>query len=118
MSIRERAKQWLKLNHPSDYSNVLRVSRYYQERDIWFFTFPVSYFDSGKPGNLNVLLQYETDPKQFHFLKVPFLFFRDNQLGFDVRSAGDKFDLHISAKKGNWLICERSKNISFSKFEQ
>ena len=118
MNIRKQAKRWLKRNHPSDFSNTLRASKYYSTKDIWFFTFPATYFDSAKHGNLNIMLQYENDPEQFHFLKVPFSYFRDNQPDFDVRATGDKFDLHISAKKRNWLVCERSNNIGFSKYEQ
>jgi hypothetical protein len=118
MSIRELAKEWLKKSHPTHIANKLRASKYYPEKDIWFFTFPSSYFDTGKPGHLNILLQYENNPELFHFLKVPFSFFRDNQDKFDIRTSGDKFDLHISAKKRNWLVCERSNNISFGKYEQ
>lgn len=118
MNIREQAKQWLKENHPADFSNTLRASKYYPEKDIWFFTFPITYFDSTKAGELNILLQYENISDQFYFLKVPFLFFRENKKKFDLRSAGDKFDLHISAKKRNWLTCERSKGVSFYKYEQ
>lgn len=118
MSVRERAKKWLKQNHPADFSNELRASKYYSEKDIWFFTFPASYSESGKTGNLNILLQFEKEPDQFHFLKVPFSFFKDNQERFDIRATGDKFDLHISAKKRNWLSCERSNGLSFSKYEQ
>ena len=118
MTIRKYAKQWLEVNHPSDVSNTLRASKHYPEKDIWFFTFPASYFDPARAGNLNVLLQFKDDPSQFHFLKVPFSFFTDNQSRFDVRAKGDKFDLHISAKQKNWLICERSSGISFCEFEQ
>jgi len=92
--------------------------KYYPENDIWFLTFPASFFDSSKPGDLNILLQYKSEPDQFHFLRVPFSFFRDNQTKFDIRATGDKFDLHISAKKRNWLCCERSKGVGFSTFEQ
>ena len=118
MTIRELAKQWLKHNHPSEISNTLRASRYYSERDIWFLTFPASYFDPEKHGVINIMLQFRNDPKQFYYLKVPFSYFKENQSEFDTRAAGDKFDLHISAKKGNWLVCERSNNIGFSQFEQ
>jgi len=118
MSIRDQAKQWLRKNHPSDMSSTFRASKYYPEKDIWFFTFPASYFDSGKSGNLNILLQYENEPEEFYFLKVPFSFFRENERKFDIRSTGDKFDLHISAKKRNWLSCERSSNVNFGEYEQ
>ncbi|HFQ79913.1 MAG TPA: hypothetical protein ENK33_00890 [Desulfobacterales bacterium] len=52
-------------------------------------------------------MQYENEPGQFHFLKVPFTFFRDNQIKFDIRATGQKFDLHISAKKEiGWRVKE------------
>ena len=35
---------------------------------------------------------------------MPFLFFRDNKSRFDIRSSGEKFDLHISTKQRNWLV--------------
>ena len=117
MSIRIQAKQWLRQNYPADASNTFRASKYYP-RDIWFFTFPASYFDSERPGNLSILLQYENELEKFYFLKVPFLFFRENREKFDIRQTGDKFDLHISAKRRNWLSCERSNNVSFRNFEQ
>ena len=55
MAIREQAIQWLKINHPTDVLNTYRTSKYYPEGDIWFLTFPTSYFDLGKPGYLNIL---------------------------------------------------------------
>ncbi|MES9900963.1 MAG: hypothetical protein ABW148_18350 [Sedimenticola sp.] len=116
MSIREKAKYWLKINHPAECAGQLRVSKYYAEKDIWFFTFPITYCESGKSGNLNILLQLEKEHDQFHYLKVPFQFFHANRNKLDVRESGDKFDLHISAKQLNWLVCERSQGVNFSKF--
>ena len=116
MTIRKKAKEWLELNHSSEISSGLRVSKYYPEKDIWFFTFPTSYFDPEKVGYLNILLQYKNELEKYYYLKVPFSFFRENQRKFDIRSTGDKFDLHISAKQRNWLYCERSNNISFENF--
>jgi len=118
MSIREQAKRWMINNFPSNANNTFRVSKYYSDQDIWFFTFPTSYFDPEIFGDLNILLQRELDKNKFHFLKVPFAYFRANNHRFDVRSSGDKIDLHISAKKKNWLICERSNGVSFQDYEQ
>ena len=57
-------------------------------------------------------------PDQFHYLKVPYSYFQENRDNFDIRSTGDKFDLHISAKKYSWLVCERGSGICFREFEQ
>jgi hypothetical protein len=118
VSTKELAKRWFLENCPECRSNTIRVSKYYPEKDIWFFTFPIEYFDQSKVGNLSVLLQHKDDLSQFNHVEVPFSFFRDNKTKFDIRSFRDKFDLHISAKKRNWLQCERSKGVCFSKFER
>ncbi len=112
MSIRVQAKQWLKQNYPADTSNTLRASKYYPEKDIWFFTFPASYFDSGQSGNLNILLQYENELEKFHYLKVPFSFFRENREKFDIRKTGDKFDLQ---KGVNRILLYTKKKGSINK---
>jgi hypothetical protein len=116
--IRQQAKTWLSQNYPESILNTLRASKHYPENDIWFLTFPSSYFDASREGDLNILLQNKNEPNQFYFLKVPFSFFRENKDKFDVRSSGDEFDLHISSKERNWLTCERSKGVSFRKYEQ
>lgn len=118
MRIRDQAEKWMMENFPSDVKNLFRASKYHPEQDIWFFTFPITYLDSERAGDLNIFLQFEKSPNQFHLLKVPFSFFRENEKRFDIRSTGEKFDLHISAKKQNWLECKRSKNVSFKLFEQ
>ena len=118
MNIREQAKMWMRSNFPGIANNTFRVSKYYSDQNIWFFTFPTSYFDSEKSGDLNILLQRELGKNQFHLLKVPFAYFKANKHRFDIRSTGDKFDLHISAKQRNWLICERSNGVSFQDYEQ
>ena len=118
MSIREIAKTWMRKNHPNELNSTMRASKYYPAQGIWFFTFPTSYFDKEKSGYIDILLQFEKEPDQFHYLKVPFDFLRNNQTKFDIRSSGDKFDLHISAEQRNWLIDERSKGVGFHEFEQ
>ena len=118
MSTKELAKDWLQVNCPEAEGNTLRVSKYYPANDIWFLTFSVAYFDISRVGYLNIMLQHEHDKSKFYFLKVPFSFFRDNREKFDIRTTGEKFDLHISAKKHNWLNCKRSDGVSFSTFEQ
>lgn len=123
MSIREIAKAWMRKNYPNELSSImkreqtLRASKYYPGQGIWWFTFSTSYFEKNI-GHIDILLQFEKEPDQFHYLKVPFDFLRNNKTKFDKRSSGDKFDLRISAKQCNWLIDERSKGVGFNQFEQ
>jgi hypothetical protein len=108
----------MRKNYPNELNSILRASKYYPEQGIWWFTFPTSYFDKKESGHIDILLQFEKEPDQFHYLKVPFDFLRNNQTKFDIRSSGGKFDLRISAKQGNWLIDERSEGVGFNEFEQ
>lgn len=117
MTTKERARVWLRSNHPQKMQNMLRVSKFFPEKEIWFFTFPGTYFESNKIGCVNILCESESNINDFRFLEVPYAFFRENQGKFNTRSNGSKFDLHISAKGKNWMIDERSENVSFRQFE-
>jgi hypothetical protein len=118
MSVRQHAIEWIRNHYPSQATNPLRSSRFYPEKEIWFFTFPSTYFDVGKEGCLNILCQMQANSKDFHYLKVPFSFFRENRNKLNIRATGDKFDLHISGKRKNWLVDERSDNVAFAEIEQ
>ncbi len=61
------------------------------------------------------MLLQQNNINDFYFLHVPFAFFAENQSGLDIR--GDKFDLHLSANRGNWLTDKRGTGaLNFSKF--
>jgi hypothetical protein len=117
-TMRQQAAKWIKTHHPLKATNLLRSSRFYPEKEIWFFTFPSTFFGAGMEGYLNILCETETDSNDFHYLKVPFSFFRENRDKFNIRATGESFDLHISGKRKNWLLDERSDNLSFAVFEQ
>jgi hypothetical protein len=116
MKTKDYAEEWLEQHNCSVNSKSIRVSKYYPGKNIWFLTLPASFFDFGKKGELNILLQNENTKEQFHYLKVPFSFFMKNKQKFDVRASGEQFDLHISAKVHNWMVCERSDGINFREF--
>lgn len=118
MTTRERAKRWLRNSHPAETASPLRTSKYFSNPGIWYFTFPVRFFHDDMQGYLNMLCETPTGQNQFHFLKVPFSFFRENRDEFDIRRSGDNFDLRISARANNWLIDERGNNVSFIQFKQ
>ncbi len=118
MTVRQQAIEWIRSHNPSEASNPLRTSRFYPEKEIWFFTFPSAFFDDGKEGHLNILCQKQANTNDFYYLKVPFSFFRENHDKLNVRASGENFDLHISGKKRNWLVDERSDDVNFAVFEQ
>jgi len=117
MGVRDYAKKWVQANNQSEHIENFKSSKYFPEKDIWFITPPISYFDLNKPGNIHILLQRENDMEKFIHLKIPYSFFRNNCSKFDIRSDGSRFDLHISAKQRNFLECERGNDINFRKFE-
>ena len=94
----------------------MRASKYYAEQELWFFTLPTSLLIDTRPGHLVILLENEKTASAFHLLKVPFAFFRENRAKFDTRNEGDKFDMHISARRGSWMDDLRSKGVSFGQF--
>jgi hypothetical protein len=118
MTIRDAAKRWMNEHRKNDLGSEMRASKHYPDRELWFFTFPTSFVDAGKSGHVNLLLQYQGLPEAFLCLPVPYAFFFDNRDKFDVRADGKLFDVHISAKRRNWLIDERSKGVDFGKLER
>jgi hypothetical protein len=119
MTIRNTATTWLKLNFPNETKSATRTSKFYPERELWFFTFPASYFENTKNETLNILCEHESDKNEFYLLKVPFSVFKENKSNFDIRRNGESFDLHISARNTEKFIEKRSKNkIDFKKYLQ
>lgn len=102
--------------HPAEVVSPMRVSKYYSARELWFFTFPAEFLLNPHPGHLAIVLEHEKTPQAFHLLKVPFAYFRESKGKFDLRHEGDKFDLHLSARRSSWLRDLRSKGVEFSQF--
>jgi hypothetical protein len=117
MTIRSDAVAWLAKNRPSEAHRPMRSSKFYKDRELWFLTFPTAFLSDQIPGHLILALQDESEPNSFHSLKIPFSFLRDNKSKFDIRTGGEQFDLHISAKKSHWMVDLRSKGIDFSSFQ-
>jgi hypothetical protein len=117
MKIREKAQRYMATNYPDEVLHDYRVSKFHSDRELWFLTFPTSYFDDDRNGSLIILLQNEFNTDTFYCLKIPFSFFRENMGKFDIRTDGEKFDLHLSARRSNWLVCEKSSGVDFSEYE-
>lgn len=119
MTIRSTASAWLKLNFPKEINSATRTSKFYPERELWFFTFPTTYFEKNENETLNILCEHETKKNDFYSFKVPFSVSNENKSNFDIRRNGEKFDLHISARNTEKFIEKRSKNkIDFKKYLQ
>ncbi len=97
-------------------ASPMRVSKYYGEQELWFFTFPTSFLTDRCPGHLLMLLESEKSTTTFYLLKVPFAFLHENRTKFDIRKSGNQFDLHLSARKPSWLNDLRSNGVTFAQF--
>jgi hypothetical protein len=117
-NIRQKALIWMRVNKPEEIINDFRASKFFPDKDIWFFTFPTDFFDSSMYGSINLLLQDTINVNKFIFLKIPYSFFRKNKHKFKIRNSKDKFDLNISGKSHSWLQCQISRDIDFREFEQ
>ena len=116
ISTRKTGLYWLKSHDPSE-MDYIHVSKHHPRQKLWFFTLPTSYLVKATGHkHLKLLCQHESNPKVFHYLKIPFSFIHDRRENFDKRKSGDQFDLHISSKMGNRFSEERSKNsVKFGK---
>ena len=119
LSIRNDALVWLKRMFPNEIHSTTRASKFFPERELWFFTLPTTYFEMNENQFLNIVCEHESEKNNFHLLKIPFSFIKKNKGLFDTRKNGEAFDLHISARKTEKFIEKRSKGrVDFSYFKQ
>ena len=52
MTTKEKAHRYMKANYSNESIKDCRSSKFYSDSDLWFFTFPVSYFDDDRKGSL------------------------------------------------------------------
>lgn len=53
-----------------------------------------------------------SDP--FLLLRIPFAFLAERARDFDLRADGNSVDLHISAKRSNWLHETRGRGVALA----
>jgi hypothetical protein len=117
IDIRERAESWLRQHFPSEIGNDFRASKFHEPQQVWFFTFPKTFFAESKENkHVNILCEKPDKANEFYYLRVPYEYFRQNQQRFSTRNSGEIFDLHISAKNNQWFVDVRGKNVGFGKF--
>ncbi|MDC9499700.1 MULTISPECIES: hypothetical protein [unclassified Pseudoalteromonas] len=111
----QKAKQWLADNFPNESYQNVRASKYYLDKDIWFFTTPVDFLNSDQ-NELKLLLA-EQDYKGFYFLKIPRDYLISNRNKLSIRQAGDKIDFHISALSDRRFKDIRGEGLNLAQFE-
>ncbi|ELE1907205.1 hypothetical protein ACW0FU_002742 [Vibrio vulnificus] len=112
-SIRQKAKDWLASNTPDLSDLSYRCSKYFEDIDIWFFTIPLTVLEDNEKV---VLVLEKKGCDDFYLLKVPSDFLKENLDKIKVRSDGEKFDLHISARQNSWLVDIRGDRLDLSSF--
>ncbi len=111
----QKAKHWLLCKFPDEPYQGIRASKYYQDKDVWFFTIPVDFLNS-EQNDLKLLLA-EPNYKGFHFLKIPRTYLVSNRDKLSIRQAGDKIDFHICAIPDRKFKDIRGKGLNLAQFE-
>lgn len=115
LNTAQEAKQWLSNNVPEESYQSFRASKYYTDKDIWFFTIPIDFLSS-EQNELKLLLA-EPDYKNFHFLKVPRDYLVLNIDKLSIRQTGDKIDFHICALSERRFTDIRGEGLNLAQFE-
>jgi hypothetical protein len=111
----QKAKLWLSNNFPEESYQNVRASKYYSDKDIWFFTIPIVFLSS-EQNELRLLLA-EPDYKGFHFLKIPRDYLVSNRDKLSIRQTGEKIDFHICALLDRRFKDIRGEGLNLAQFE-
>lgn len=111
----QKATQWLSDNFPKESYQNVKASKYYTDKDIWFFTIPVGFLSS-EQKELKLLLA-EQDYKGFYFLKIPRDYLISNRNKLSIRQTGDKIDFHICALSDRRFKDIRGEGLNLAQFE-
>lgn len=111
----QKAKQWLSDNFPNESYQNVRASKYYSDKDIWFFTIPIDLLSS-EQNELKLVLA-EPDYKGFYFLKIPRDYLVSNRNKLSIRQTGDKIDFHICALLDRRFKDIRGEGLNLAQFE-
>ena len=114
MEIREKARDWYEKNYPGERIGSFWASSHRNKDNQWFFTKTEK--NISKEGEIKIFLQKKNDENNFHFLKIPFLFFRENKQKLNFREKDiERFDMYIYSNKEQYLI--EKLGLSFAEFE-
>lgn len=111
----QKAKHWLSDNFPEESYQNVRASKYYIDKNIWFFTIPTNFLISDQ-NELKLLLA-ESNCEGFHFLKIPRDYLVSNRDQLSIRQTDDKIDFHICALSDKRFKDIRGEGLHLAQFE-
>lgn len=120
MSVRSDALKWLVVKH-GESSNKTVTSKYYlaheswSKTEVWWVELAMKAIDTKENDFVNILCQVAPLENEFHYLKVPVEFLKEN---FDkFHKSFEKISLYLSANSETLFIEERGEGrLDFSKF--
>ena len=122
MTIRSTALRWLALTHRVRDGDVF-TSKYYPAAqswtgaDAWWVQLPVHRIEAPGERDLHLVLQAAPDRAEFHYLRVPAAFLRDNLAGLDRPGDGRAVSLFLSARPDSRFRDERGEGrLDFAPF--
>jgi hypothetical protein len=121
MSIRSGALQWFKSKYKNDNSKVY-TSKYYLPEEswpkthVWWLQIPLKALNTLNGNYINLICQAAPNSSDYHYLKVPVKYFREQIDKFDI--VQDKMiHIYLSADTNKLFLEERGTGkLDFSKF--
>ena len=118
-TIKAEAVKWFASKFGTK-SNATYASKFYipekswTRQSAWWLEIPLSKIDSPESADIHLLCQTAPNAKDFHCMKVPVAFLKEELPGLCVRKSG-KLSLFLSAEQSEMFIDKRgSGSVSFS----
>lgn len=122
LTIRSSALRWLAATHRVRDGDIF-TSKFYPaaqswtNADAWWVQVPVHRLEALGSGGVHLVLQAAANASEFHYLRVPAAFLRDNLAGFDMPGDGRMVSLFLSAEPATRFRDERgAAHLDFAPF--
>ncbi|HMJ46561.1 MAG TPA: hypothetical protein VK498_04495 [Ferruginibacter sp.] len=122
MTITSKARSWFSSHHKQPPNSKTYTSKFYtpgeswSKAKVWWIEIPLTTINQNDIEFVNLICQKKpNNENNFHYLKVPVHFLRDNMQNFHVRQ--EKISLYLSAEPGQLFKEERGHgNVHFDQF--
>jgi hypothetical protein len=120
MSIRTLARLWYETKYGKAIDSTYSSKYYLPEeswpkKSVWWFQIPINVTEKNQSDHINLLCQVSPNENNFHYLKVPTKFFRENLAKFHF--VDDKISIYLSTDTKRLFVEERGEgNLDFQIF--
>jgi hypothetical protein len=121
-TIRAEAVSWF-VSKFGIRSNAMYASKFYvpqksrTHRSAWWLEIPRVDIETPKSSEFHLLCEVAPGAKEFHCLKVPVVFFKNELSNLCEREDNNKVSLFLSAEREEMFVDQRgSRKVSFARF--